>query len=137
MICRSIRLDAQIVVPSLATPSTSRCFGSIVATTCGWTAAAANANSAISAPLPQAICASWSGYRRWQRHIRGARTSCPTPIVGDEAARFLDQQDPGRRVPDVEIVFPETIKPASGDPRKVKRAAPKRRMPETCGAIAL
>ena len=41
-------------------------------------------------------------------------------IVGDEAARFLDQEDPGRNVPDVEIVFPEAVEPTRRDPGEVE-----------------
>ena len=42
-------------------------------------------------------------------------------VIGDEAARFLDQQHAGGRVPDVEVVFPEAVEPAGGDPGEIER----------------
>src|SRR4029434_2321864 len=44
-----------------------------------------------------------------------------TAIIGDETARFLDQQQARGRVPDVEIVFPEAVKATGRDPGEVKR----------------
>ena len=45
-------------------------------------------------------------------------------IVGDEAAGFLDQQYPGRGVPNVEIVLPESVEPARRDPGKIECGGP-------------
>ena len=42
-------------------------------------------------------------------------------IIGDEPARFADQQHAGGGVPDVEIVFPEAVHPARRDPGEVER----------------
>ncbi len=74
-IWRSRMLDTQIVVPSLATPSTRRCFGSIVSTVCGAVAAATSAASRISEPLRRPASAAWSGSSPTRRHIRAVRRS--------------------------------------------------------------
>src|SRR5579864_5521449 len=42
-------------------------------------------------------------------------------IVGHKPSGFLDQDDPRRSVPEVEIVFQETVHPSGGYPGKIKR----------------
>src|SRR5215469_13606277 len=42
----------------------------------------------------------------------------------DLASGFLDNQDPGRRIPRVEVKFPEAIEAATGDTAQVERCRP-------------
>ena len=75
-IWRSRMLDTQIVLPSLATPSTRRCLGSIVRTVCGWAAAAAaSASRPITGAPRRPVSAACCGSPTTRRHIRAARTS--------------------------------------------------------------
>src|SRR5512139_1265760 len=42
-------------------------------------------------------------------------------IIAHEAAGFLDQQYPRRSIPNVEVVFPETVESTGRNPRKIER----------------
>ena len=62
-----------------------------------------------------------SGCRRWRRGYWPFEHPVAAAKIGDEAARLADQQDAGGDVPEVEILLPEAVEAAGGDPGEIER----------------